>query len=134
MNTDTFKHSAATWDSDQGRLNTAKTVARAIKNTLPFKVVNYAMDYGCGTGLVSFELLPIINGVLAIADLKKEDGDFHSDNSGVHHFGFDPDDFKSMLKEIGFHNISYKTIHTIKKETNKNKYKEFPVFLINAVK
>ena len=207
MGNDTFKSSAATWDSDRGRLNTAKTVAQAIKNILPFKSVDYAMDYGCGTGLISLELLPVIKnltgidlsdamldifrkkikennlknvelvkinseldelpyhpydlifssmtihhvehhiellekfynilnkkGVLVIADLQKEEGDFHSDNSGVHHFGFDPDEFKIILKKIGFHNISYEIIHTIKKETNNNQHKEFPVFLINAVK
>ena len=74
------------------------------------------------------------NGVLAIADLVKEDGAFHSDNSGVFHFGFNPDEFADILKNIGFHSISYKIIHTINKELSNNKYKKFPVFLIKAVK
>ena len=66
MKNDTFKASAATWDSDRGRLNTAKTVAQAIKNILPFKSVDYAMDYGCGTGLISLELLPVIKNLTGI--------------------------------------------------------------------
>ncbi len=207
MTKDTFKESASTWDADQGRLNTAKTVARSIEAVFPFKIANYAMDFGCGTGLISIELLPLIknliavdlseamlnifrkkiiennlenielykikseldalpkhpydiiissmtihhvkrhtdllrnfydllneNGLLAIADLVKEQGDFHSDNTGVYHFGFDATNFEKVLKDIGFHNVSYKIIHTIEKETQKKQIKKFPVFLISAIK
>ncbi len=63
-------------------------------------------------------------GVLAVIDLDKEDGSFHSDpaNMGVHHFGFSEElnrewgsDFKEVRREI---------INTISKNGG-----EYPIFL-----
>ncbi|MFT7859371.1 MAG: class I SAM-dependent methyltransferase [Sulfurimonas sp.] len=67
------------------------------------------------------------NGFIAIADLEREDGTFHSDNTGVHHFGFDEKELCSVAKECGFKNISFKNINTINKP-----HRDFGVFLLTA--
>jgi len=40
-------------------------------------------------------------GEIAIADLDKEDGDFHADNEGVMHFGFERGEFKKVEYKKG---------------------------------
>ncbi len=66
-------------------------------------------------------------GFIAIADLESEDGTFHSDNTGVFHFGFDGDTLCKIVKECGFHNVEFKNINTINKP-----HKNFTVSLLSA--
>ncbi len=66
-------------------------------------------------------------GFIAIADLLSEDGTFHSDNTGVHHFGFDEEKLIDIVKEAGFKEVTFETIHTINKP-----HRDFPVFLLTA--
>jgi len=68
-------------------------------------------------------------GFIAIADLEKEDGTFHSDNTGVFHFGFDEEELYNVVKECGFSDISFKRITKIEKPQ-----KEFGIFLMTAIK
>lgn len=68
-------------------------------------------------------------GFIAIADLESEDGTFHSDNTGVHHFGFDEDELYEIVKDAGFKNIEIENINTIKKPQ-----KDFGIFLLTAQK
>ncbi|PHS56183.1 MAG: methyltransferase type 12 [Sulfurimonas sp.] len=68
--------------------------------------------------------------LIALADLDKEDGTFHPQNTkGIFHLGFKRDEFKNILQKQGFINISFSTAHTVKKEG-----KEFPIFLVSAIK
>jgi 2-polyprenyl-3-methyl-5-hydroxy-6-metoxy-1,4-benzoquinol methylase len=67
------------------------------------------------------------NGFIAIADLETEDGTFHSDNTGVFHFGFDEDNLCEIVKGSGFKDIKFENINTI----NKPK-KDFGIFLLTA--
>ncbi len=69
------------------------------------------------------------NGFLAIADLESEDGSFHSDNKGVHHFGFDTQELHTIVAKAGFKDISFKHVNTIRKP-----HKDFKVFLLLAYK
>ncbi len=69
------------------------------------------------------------DGFLAIADLEKEDGSFHSDNSGVYHFGFKEEDLREVVKKCGFRDIAIENITTINKPQ-----KDFGVFLLSAKK
>jgi len=69
------------------------------------------------------------NGFIAIADLEKEDGTFHSDNSGVYHFGFEEKVLYEVVKECGFKNIKFENINTINKPQ-----RDFGVFLLTATK
>ena len=70
-----------------------------------------------------------LGGFLAIADLEKEDGSFHSDNTGVFHFGFDTKSLCKIVQNCGFKNVSMENINTINKSN-----KSFGVFLLTATK
>ena len=68
-------------------------------------------------------------GFIAIADLESEDGTFHSDNSGVFHYGFEEKELCKVVEACGFKNISFENINTIKKP-----HRDFGVFLLSATK
>ncbi len=66
---------------------------------------------------------------LAIADLDKEDGNFHSEDTGVFHFGFDQEKLSELASNSGFKNIEITTVSTVHKPQG-----NYPVFLLTAVK
>jgi putative AdoMet-dependent methyltransferase len=68
-------------------------------------------------------------GFIAIADLESEDGTFHSDNTGVFHFGFEEEELVSVAKKCGFKDIMFENINTINKPQ-----RAFGVFLLTARK
>jgi len=51
-----FDERAKDWDSDPMKVNRAKTVAQAIRSAIPPTAKMSALEYGCGTGLLSFAL------------------------------------------------------------------------------
>jgi len=67
------------------------------------------------------------DGFIAIADLEKEDGTFHSDNAGVFHFGFNEAELIEIVKKVGFKDVKIQNINTINKP-----HKDFGVFLLTA--
>lgn len=69
------------------------------------------------------------NGFIAIADLEEEDGTFHSDNEGVHHFGFVPKKLREVVQKAGFKDVKIENINTINKP-----HRDFGVFLLTAKK
>ena len=71
-------------------------------------------------------------GWLAIADLYKEEGSFHKEGFAGHH-GFDPAELQSIIENEGFRKVIIRNCCTIKKMIN-DQLKEFPVFLLLAVK
>jgi ubiquinone/menaquinone biosynthesis C-methylase UbiE len=71
-------------------------------------------------------------GQVSFADLDAEDGSFHSDKTGVFHFGFDRDVLKQMLHEAGFSDFSATTATVVKKEAKGLGMREYPVFLVSA--
>jgi len=189
---DRFEILASSWDSKPQRVKGAMSFANKVKEFLPSDISNFdVLDYGCGTGLVSFcfshdvksidgldnsksmievynkksskigmsningfvhnineENLPkekydlIVtnmtmhhikntkdfisklvyslkpNGFLAIADLRTEDGNFHSDNTGVEHFGFEFDKIEEYYKNNNLKNIKCGLFETINKPNN----------------
>jgi ubiquinone/menaquinone biosynthesis C-methylase UbiE len=62
-----FDQHAKGWDNDPGRVLRARAVADAIRNHVPLTSRMNAMEYGCGTGLLSFELRGDI-GPITLAD------------------------------------------------------------------
>lgn len=50
-----FDNRAKTWDTQQ-KLDRAKSIAACMRDNLDFSDVQIALEYGCGTGLLSFEL------------------------------------------------------------------------------
>jgi len=69
------------------------------------------------------------DGFIAIADLDTEKGDFHTEDTGVHHFGFDRNEFVKKAEQAGFKNVKIQTASTINKEHGK-----FSVFLLTGNK
>ncbi|MFO7761804.1 MAG: class I SAM-dependent DNA methyltransferase [Thermodesulfobacteriota bacterium] len=73
-------------------------------------------------------------GYLAIADLEKEDGNFHSpDAVGVKHHGFDRNHFSDLLLTTGFSEINFRTVFEFDKE-KEGRPVSYPVFLMTARK
>jgi len=69
------------------------------------------------------------NGIIAIADLDKEDGSFHSKNTGVFHYGFNRNEFLKMAKNAGFKDLKIQTASIMNKPTGK-----YSVFLLTGKK
>jgi len=76
-----------------------------------------------------FYSLLTANGSIAIADLDKEDGLFHTTDTGVFHFGFDREEFITIAKKAGFSDVKIQTVSIIEKPTG-----QYPVFLLTGKK
>ncbi len=202
-----FDQAARTWDEKPNRIRLAAAVAQALEREIRLEHKMNAMEYGCGTGLVSVaiahrvgsitaadispEMLKVLDektkdmgienittmlldltrhplprerfhliytsmtlhhigpvekliekfyrilhpgGWLSIADLDKEDGDFHGDVPGVAHQGFERTGLEALLAEKGFSGIRAVTAHEIVKEIRPGRTKRFPVFLMTGRK
>ncbi len=62
-----FDLMAKEWDSVPRRIERARAVAEAIKRSIHLSPSMKAFEYGCGTGLLSFELQPYL-GHITLAD------------------------------------------------------------------
>lgn len=62
-----FDARAANWDKDPVRVDRVKAVAEAIRRMVPLRPGMTALEYGCGTGLLSFALQPFL-GPITLAD------------------------------------------------------------------
>ena len=196
----TFDSRASSWDLKSRRVQNAKAIADVIAKNIPLNKDMQIIDFGVGTGLLSYFLSDKIgkvlgidssnkmlevfeskkdnfkckieaknidifnhnitdkfdviissmtihhikdtkklfdtfykllkpNGYIALADLESEDGSFHSDNTGVEHFGFDFEELSNLAKEVGFRDIKVEYANTIKKP-----HKNFDVSLLTARK
>lgn len=61
-----FNVKAETWDDDPVKVRRAKLIAGHIGETIKGMNPVKAMEYGAGTGLLSFELLPFLDSVLLV--------------------------------------------------------------------
>ena len=68
MTTTDFDARAATWDDDPTKAERAQAVADAIGRHVPLARSMHALEYGCGTGLLSFMLRPQL-GDITLADV-----------------------------------------------------------------
>ena len=71
-------------------------------------------------------------GRIALADLDTEPGDFHADNTGVHHFGFDRGRLEALAAQAGFDEVAIATAYRMKKPTAAGIERDFPIFLLTA--
>jgi 2-polyprenyl-3-methyl-5-hydroxy-6-metoxy-1,4-benzoquinol methylase len=58
-----FNKDAATWDENPGRVKMAGSVFEAITGSLKLTKDMDVMDFGCGTGLLSLRVLPLVHSV-----------------------------------------------------------------------
>jgi cyclopropane fatty-acyl-phospholipid synthase-like methyltransferase len=71
-------------------------------------------------------------GRLAIADLDTEAGDFHADNTGVEHFGFDRAALGRLIEAVGFESVLIDTACEATRPAPGGGSKVFPVFVAVA--
>lgn len=202
-----FDQNAASWDDNPGRVRLAKDIAEAIAEEVNLTPSMDVLDFGCGTGLLTLQLLPFVrsitgvdssrgmldvlnakikdrnltnvktrfldvesdvrlegnyhlitssmtfhhirnipavlnqfhdillpSGNLCIADLDIDDGQFHDNNDGVFHFGFERNSLSNIFKEAGFRNIQCRTAAQITKPVHGGGNREFTIFLITGCK
>ena len=200
MTVDNFAHKSKSWDMKSKRVKNAKGIAEHIIEGVQLSADMKIMDFGAGTGLLSYFIAPFVhtivavdnspsmleifkekssefecktevleldlsqediegkfdgiissmsihhledtkalfsklynmlenNGFIAIADLDSENGSFHSDNTGVFHYGFKRETLEYIAKEVGFKNIRFELASSIKKP-----HSDFTVFLMLADK
>lgn len=198
-----FDKEAARWDEDPGRVRLANDIADALIEEIKPASDMDVLDFGCGTGLVTLRLAPLVRsvtgmdssrgmldvlkakiakygvrnvqalqvdagpgkvpasrydlitssmtlhhvqdvgpllerlfallapgGVLCIADLDLDDGRFHSDNTGVFHFGFDRDRLQAAFLKAGFEGIRTRTAAEVVKPAGEGETRTFTVFLM----
>ena len=63
-------------------------------------------------------------GQIAIADLAPDGGQFHSDNTGVEHEGFDERHLTSLFEAAGFHSLKVETACSFEKPAKDGALKE----------
>ncbi len=66
METRDFNKEAATWDEKPGRVKLASDVAEAIKIHVPITRDMEVLDFGCGTGLVTLQLQPLVRAITGV--------------------------------------------------------------------
>lgn len=69
-------------------------------------------------------------GYLCIADLDLDQGQFHSDNTGVFHFGFDRVALRKFSTEAGFVNVRDVVAAEVVKPDKNGEMRNFSVFLL----
>jgi len=67
-------------------------------------------------------------GFIALADLETEDGSFHTEDTGVFHFGFSRDELMNMATGAGFSQVEVNPASTVHKL-----YGDYPVLLLTAI-
>jgi ubiquinone/menaquinone biosynthesis C-methylase UbiE len=66
-----FDAAAATWDEEPRRVQLSGEIAAAIQSRIPLSAEWQAMDFGCGTGLVTLRLAPHLAGITAVDSSQK---------------------------------------------------------------
>ena len=207
---DKFNREASQWDENPQRRAVALGVAQAIIAAVNPDKTMQVMEFGCGTGLVSMEIAPLVQtlsavdtshemlavlqekittsgitnietscinlaassetvlkekrfeliyssmtlhhidataaflnqlsallapgGILALADLDREDGFFHDDPLEHVHHGFDRAELAALLNGAGLQVTSFETIYTFNKTNRAGIIAAYPVFLVAATK
>jgi cyclopropane fatty-acyl-phospholipid synthase-like methyltransferase len=68
-------------------------------------------------------------GYIALADLDREDGSFHTIDTGVCHYGFEREELKRIARRSGFDDLRVCDASVVEKP-----YGSYPVFLLTGVK
>lgn len=202
-----FDQDAENWDERPQRVQLVRDIADAILHQIPETTTLDVLDFGCGTGLLTLQLQPLVHSItgvdsssgmlnvlnkkitnlklanartmqcniekgdalpgkydlivssmtfhhiqeiepllaqfyavlaaggrLCVADLDREDGRFHDDNTGVFHFGFDRPHLQQLLHQAGFSQVKMQTATQIVKPDVQQNPTNFSIFLITGLK
>jgi len=61
-----FDKAAAQWDANPGQVKLANKIADAIIREGSLEPTMNALDFGCGTGLVTLRLQPLLKSILGV--------------------------------------------------------------------
>jgi ubiquinone/menaquinone biosynthesis C-methylase UbiE len=61
-----FDKEAATWDEVPARLKLANDIAAAISNQILLTSLTDVLDFGCGTGLLTLKLQPLVHSITGV--------------------------------------------------------------------
>nr|VFK39365.1 MAG: Methyltransferase domain-containing protein [Candidatus Kentron sp. SD]VFK46614.1 MAG: Methyltransferase domain-containing protein [Candidatus Kentron sp. SD]VFK80098.1 MAG: Methyltransferase domain-containing protein [Candidatus Kentron sp. SD] len=202
-----FDRKAASWDEDPTKIKLTNDVFHALSREGILTPEMDVMDFGCGTGLLTIRLRPLVRsitgldnsrgmlevfnakiaslgldgihaapfdldeghalsgrydlvlscmtlhhieeigpllrqfhrviapgGCLAIADLDPDDGLFHSDNTGIFHFGFSRTALRGVFAEAGFQDIRDTDAAEVPRPGPDGAIRRFSVFLMTGKK
>ncbi|MEZ5571516.1 MAG: class I SAM-dependent methyltransferase [Halioglobus sp.] len=82
-----------------------------------------------GAIFVKFHSLLNDGGIIAISDLDSEDGSFHTEDTGVYHFGFDREAIARAARQACFRDVKVVDASIVHKPN-----RDYPVFLLTARK
>lgn len=103
-----------------------KTVLdRVFDGVISSMTMHHVQDIGAMFGKFHSMVLP--GGFIAIADLDSEDGSFHTEDTGVFHFGFDRGAMANAAAHAGFSSVEVVSASVARKP-----HGDFPVFLLTA--
>lgn len=115
-----FDDYAKTWDTDK-RIERAKVVAKEISNSINIDKKHSAMEFGCGTGLVSFNLydkfknITLIDsskGMIDILNSKIEK--YQVENMFPYHLDISNEDPLDMKFDVIYNSMVLHHIHDVK--------------------
>ena len=66
-----FDDKAATWDDDPGHVERAKIIAQKLLKVISEKKIKTALEYGSGTGQLSFEMKDLIQDITLMDESEK---------------------------------------------------------------
>lgn len=58
-----FDKDAATWDENAARVKMTTNIANSIKDAVPLNQNMHVLDFGCGTGLLTLQLQPLVKSI-----------------------------------------------------------------------
>jgi ubiquinone/menaquinone biosynthesis C-methylase UbiE len=61
-----FDKEAPQWDDNPGRVRMANSIADALLGSIPVNRTMRVLDFGCGTGIVSLRIQPLVESITAI--------------------------------------------------------------------
>jgi len=77
-----------------------------------------------------FHRVTATGGYLCIADLDLDDGQFHADNTGVFHFGFNRAALRRVFTEAGFDHVRDRDATEMVKPNTNGELRRFSIFLM----
>lgn len=61
-----FDEAAATWDAGDVRVATARSIFQTLTSRMALRNSMDILDFGCGTGLLSFQAVPLVRSVTGV--------------------------------------------------------------------
>jgi len=66
MSIDQFAHKSKSWDMNSKRVQNAKSIAQLITENVTLSSTMRVMDFGAGTGLLSYFIAPYVDTIVAV--------------------------------------------------------------------